>query len=242
MSELFPIFCTPAFNHTVTLDYLRSWTNTVWLLKDHGIKHGCLNKGGGGEIDKVRSKLVQEFLEGPGTDLFFLDDDLGWPAEKVLEFISRPEPLLAGIYPKRSDEPDWPVALDADLNTGELVTDQGLYLASYAGAGFLRIKREVLEKLVPLVPRFRDNEIKNTTGEYPLLFNSGLGPDGWWESEDVSFFRLARKHGYELWIDPDIEFKHRGGKTWGGKLSDHLDIFREKAKLAAKQGRLIKTG
>lgn len=235
MTEPFPIFATPSLNHTVTLDFLRSWTNTVWMLKDAGIKHGRIDRGGDCFIDKVRNKLVQEFLDGPGTELFFLDDDLGWPAQKVMDFIHRPEPILAGVYPKKSDDADWPVALDADIETGELVTDQGLYLASFAGSGFLRIKREVLETLVPLVPRFNDVEMGGRIASYPQLFKTGIDERGWYEGEDVSFFRLARQHGFDLWVDPNIDFKHRGGKTWGGNLSNHLDAFRARAKEAVKK-------
>lgn len=236
------IFATPSLTHTVSLDFLRSWTNTVWALKDAGISHGRIDRGGDCFIDKVRNKLVQEFLDGPGTDLFFLDDDLGWPAQKVMDFIARPEPILAGVYPKKMDTMDWPVALDADLGTGELITDQGLYLASFAGCGFIRIKREVLEKLVPLVPRFTDPEANGKTGDYPLLFKTGVDARGWYEGEDVSFFRLARANGYDLWVDPDIDFKHRGGKTWGGNLSHHLDTFREKARIAAAKQELVSDG
>lgn len=230
--DILPIFATPSNAGTVTLGYLRAWTNTVWLLKDHGIKHGRIDRAGGGEIDKVRCKLAQEFLDGPGTHLFFIDDDIGgYPPEKVLEFVMRPEPILAGVYPKKMETPDWPVSLSANGDTGELITDQGLYLAQWCGAGFLCIKREVIEALVKHAPRFKDLEAEGRIGDYPLLFKSGIGYDGMWTSEDVSFLTLARDHGYDLWIDPDINFHHRGGKTWTGRLADHLDTFREKAKL-----------
>ena len=234
MSKQCAIFATPSLNHSVTLDFLRSWTNTVWALNRSGIDHGRIDRGGDCFIDKARNKLVQQFLDGKGTDLFFLDDDLGWPSEKVVEFLARPEPILVGVYPKKMDELDFPVALDADRSTGELITDQGLYLASFCGSGFLRIKRAVLEHLVTLVPRFTDIELQGKTASYPHLFKTGVDDAGWYEGEDVAFFRLARANGYETWVDPDIHFKHRGGKTWEGKLSDHLDTFRARAKMAAK--------
>lgn len=231
------IFSTPSLAGSVTMDYLKSWTNTAWMLKDLGIRHGRSDRSGDCFVDKVRCKLVQDFLDGDGTDLFFIDDDLGWPAAKVVEFIRRPEPILAGVYPKKSDDLDFPVALEADMVTGDLITDQGLYLAQFAGGGFLRIKREVLEKLVPLVERFKDIELDGGFKDYPLLFDSGRDSDGWWCGEDVSFFRLARANGYHLWVDPSIEFKHKGSKAWQGNLSEHLDSFRKKAQLAVKRSK-----
>lgn len=229
------IFATPSLSHTVTLDFLRSWTNTVWQLKDAGIAHGRADRGGDCFIAKVRNKLVQEFLDGPGTDLFFLDDDLGWPAHKVLEFLARPEPILAGVYPKKSDDLDWPVGLDADGKTGDLVTDQGLYSASFAGTGFMRIKRHVIEAMVEKAPRFKDIEMGGAVGDFPMIFAAGLDADGWFCGEDVAFCRMARAMGFSIWVDPAIEFRHRGGKTWKGALADHLETFREKAKMAIAQ-------
>lgn len=235
MSKQVVIFATPSLSHTVSLDYLMSWTNTVWAMKDRGIVHGRIDRGGDCFIDKVRNKLVQQFLDGPGTDLFFLDDDLGWPYEKVLDFIARPEAILAGVYPKKMDKTDWPVALSVDLDTGKLITDQGLYLASLAGCGFLRIKREVFEAIRPHVPTFKDQELNGPDSEYPMYFKTGIDPDGWYEGEDVAFLRLAKEHGYDLWVDPDIHFKHRGQKCWEGRLSDHLDTFSERAKVAVQK-------
>jgi hypothetical protein len=226
------VFATPSLSHTVSLDYLMSWTNTVWLLKEAGMAHGRIDRGGDCFVAKVRNKFVQDFLDGPGTDLFFLDDDIGWPAPKAVEFLSRGEPIIAGIYPKRTDETDWGVGLLANAETGDLIMDQGLVAASFAATGFMRIKREVLETLAKDAKRFMDIEVGGKVSDYPLIFESGLDADGWWCGEDVSFCRKARAAGYDIWVDPDIPFRHRGGKTWKGTLADHLDTFRKRGKLA----------
>lgn len=237
MSQSDPVvyFATPSLDHRVTLNYLTSWTDTVWLLKDRGIRHGCINRGGDCFVAKVRSKIVGDFLKTDGTDLFFLDDDIGWPAEKALEFIDSPELIIAGVYPKKSDDLDWPVMLDADADTGnlfELMDGGSAHLVranGFAPAGFMRIKRHVLEVLWDKAPLFRDPESGGKVGEYRAIFQSGPDADGWWCGEDVNFCREAVAAGFDIWVDPHIEFSHRGGKTWTGTLADHLDTFRHKA-------------
>lgn len=235
MSQPIVLFATPSLEHKVSLDYLRSWTNTVWALKDRGIVHGCNHRGGDCFVAKVRSKIVTDFLNSQATDLFFLDDDISWPAEKVIEFIERPEAILAGAYPKKSDKIDWPVALGADLETGDLIESQGLFKAEFAGTGFMRIKREVLERLYPKAPPFQEIEANGETFHSRAVFNSGPAGDGWWRGEDVEFCRNAIAEGFDVWVDPNIAFGHRGTKRWEGSLSDHLDTFRTRAKQAVEK-------
>lgn len=226
------VFATPSLDHRVTLDYLRSWTLTQSLLSQHQVPASMISRGGDCFVAKVRNKLVKQFLDGPGTDLFFLDDDLGWPAEKVLEFVMMPDAIVAGVYPKKMDDVDWPVGLEADK--GGLIETNGFYSATFAPTGFMRIKREVLEALVRVAPTFRDIEMGGRTETYPLIFNSGLDADGWFCGEDVAFCRLARQHGFPIWVDPNIDFIHRGGKSWKGNMSDHLPQFHARAKQALK--------
>jgi hypothetical protein len=217
------------------LEFHRSTIETEWMLADKGIPHGYLQRGGDQFIAKVRSKLATEFLRDypMATDLFFLDDDIGWPAAKVVEFIERPEDVLAGVYPKKSDARDFPVELSVDPVSGLLIERDGLVKANGVPTGFMRIKRHVLERLAEKAPLFRDLELDGSTKEYHGIFQSGIGPDGWWWGEDYSFCRNVTDLGCEIWVDPAIEFTHRGNKKWTDTLADHMGVFRDRAFAAA---------
>lgn len=228
-------FATPSLEHTVTLEFLRSALKTHDLLQANGIRPGWSQRAGDCFIAKARSKMVAEFLASDATDLFFLDDDIGWPAEKVLEFIQRPDLIVAGVYPKKQDDIDWPCSIAADAETGDLIEQDGLIRSEFVPAGFLRIKREVLEHLYPLAPLFRDTELDGTIRVYHAIFNSGPAEDGRWWGEDYAFCNLLNSHGYEIWIDPWIKFSHRGRKRWDGVLGNHLDTFRAKARKAVEK-------
>lgn len=225
------VFATPTYDHRVTLEYLRSLTETEWALASAHILHGYVYQGGDQFIAKVRNKLVWRFLTHfpMATDLFFLDDDVGWPADKVIEFIHRPEDIVAGIYPKKSEMVDFPVELACDGATGELIERDGLYQALGIPMGFTRIKRHVLEKLAKHAQTFKDQEIDGNPGEYPGIFETGIGSDGWWWGEDHTFCRKWLDLGGSIWVDPSISFAHRGHRKWEARLSDHLDTFRDRA-------------
>lgn len=224
----FVVFATPSFDKRVSLEFHCSGLETQRLLIQRGISHGYIPIGGDRYLENVRNKLATRFLtEYPdATDLFFLDDDVGYPAAKVIQFLIRPEPVLAGVYPSKNDNLDFPVALLGDTETGALIENGGMYAVSNVGAGFLRIKRGVLERLAEISPRYRESpegpEIIN-------IFSAGMGDDGLFWGEDYVFVQKCRSLGIDVWIDPDIAFSHSGPKAWKAKLSDHMDIFREKA-------------
>jgi len=202
---------------------------TTWVLAREGLTAGHMDRDGDCFVAKARNKLFWDFLlQFPATqNFFFIDDDIGWPAEKAVELIRRPEDVICGIYPKKSPELDFPMSIATD--NGRLVERGGLYLAVLAATGFMRIKRHVIERLCSLAPRFKDMEPDGSMQEYPSVFESGPGPDGLWWGEDYTFCRKWQALGGEIWIDPDIQFSHQGLNNWNGKLIDNLWILQDKA-------------
>lgn len=223
-------FATPSLNHSVAMEFLSSTLQSDWLLATNNYNRIYLNHCGDQFIAKARNKLVNDFLVNHPTvdNLFFIDDDLGWPAEKVLEFCERDEDILCGVYPKKSEEPDWPVVICGD--DGELVEKDGLIKCVRGPTGFMRIKRRVLEAMLPHAPMFLDMNIKGEPEQTPGFFASGVAPDGWFWTEDYIFCQNAAAAGFEIWCDPDIEFKHRGNRAWTGRIKDDLPTFRARAR------------
>ena len=238
------MFATPSLNYSVSLEYLRSTTETQWALADRGIQSGYILRPGDQFIAKARNKIVSEFLRDyPAIEnLFFLDDDIGWPAAKVIEFLDRPEPIIAGVYPKKSEAIDFPVELTVDPDTGLLFERDGLVRANMVPAGFLRIKRAVLERLVDGAEQFCDLDADGVTRWHPAVFESGVGPNKWWWGEDYAFSQKWLATGGELWVDPSITFTHRGTRKWEAAMADHLPVFRERAAALAAKAKVVDLG
>lgn len=225
---------TPCFSHAVCVEYLRSALQTDWALAARGYDRTYLTHCGDQFIAKARNKLVNDFLVNhPGVEnFFFIDDDLGWPADKFVEFIERDEDILVGVYPKRSDDEDWPVVIKGE--GGVLEEKDHLVRVLRGPTGFMRIKRRVLEALLPHAPVFKDINPQGQTEETPGFFAAGVAPDGWFWTEDYIFCNNVVAAGFEIWADPDVAFTHRGQKTWGGTLRTVIPTFRERAVDAEK--------
>ena len=231
-TDICVIFSTPTLSHSFSAEFKRSWTETIWACASRQIAVGVNDMGGDPYLAKVRSKLATAWLRDYpiATDFFFLDDDIGWPAQKVIEFLERPEPVLAGIYPLKSDDINFPVELKADVTTGKLIERDGLVAALSVPTGFLRFKRHVIERIAKISAPFKDQSPDGTPTEHLEMFRMGRAADSWWWGEDYYFSR-AWVDGLdgELWVDPNIPFTHRGSKAWKGNLSDHLEKYRERA-------------
>lgn len=220
-------FATPCLTHHVAAEFCLAALGTERLLTKAGIDHDWYQRPGDPFIGKVRSDMVGDFLESADTDLFFLDDDVSWEPEKALKFILSDVDVLAGVYPQRQDELNWPCVLEA--NDGALVERDGLVKALAAPTGFMRIKRRVLEKLWPLAPPYRTQEADGTERHRRAVFHCGPTEDGRWWGEDYVFCNAVNANGFEVWIDPSVSFWHRGTKRWGGRMAESLDVFRERA-------------
>lgn len=230
------IFGTPCYDHRVCYEFLRSSLETEWALNARGWARGYIGRGGDQFIAKARNKIVSEFLQNypMATHLFFLDDDISWPAKKAIEFLERDLDIIAGVYPKKQEQRDFPVELEADKTTGALVEVNGLVKARAVPTGFMCIKRRVLEALAEQSGIFRETEADGIQKEFYNIFRTGVMNEEF-NGEDYLFCMNAQALGFDIWVDPDIEFTHRGNKKWSDTLALHLDVFREKGKVAAQK-------
>lgn len=194
------------------------------VLAAERIPFGFIDAEGNPYLSLVRDQLASAFLDqfGGVENLFFIDDDLGWPAHKVVEFIRRPEAIVAGIYPLKNESGSYPCNLV--MRDGVPVSPDGLLLASAVPVGFCRIKREALEIIASHSRRYKEAGASiSYSGALYSMFDQGVH-DGVFVEGDIAFIRKAAQLGIETWIDPDIEFSHRGNHVWRGKFADALGL------------------
>lgn len=222
------VFATPTLRNEVSVEYARSALLTTGELLARGINPSWMMLGLSPYLAHVRNKLMTMFLRDfPDCEnFFFIDDDVGYPAAKAVEFVLNPNPVVAGIYPKKQADVDFPVSLAADQN-GKLIEDHGFVLAKEVPTGFLRIKRHVLEKLAETAGTYIDlvekKPVKFT--EFCKVGTDAMNAAGWYVGEDYDLSRRIIAAGFNIWVDPDIEFTHRGTNLWKNNLKEWLPKF-----------------
>lgn len=203
---------TPAFDGKVHVQYAISLSETCQVLVNNGFDvQMCINASGS-LLCAERNRILEAFWQNGADYLLCIDSDLGWPAEKVLHLLNQDEQFVAGVYPARKDHMFiFRPALNED---GSIVkNDKNLLQMEYIPAGFMLIKREVLELMRNAYPNryFCPKEGTDELAKGYCLFNTELLDGEFW-GEDYIFCHLVRQCGVRIWVDPTIEFDHAGIK------------------------------
>lgn len=217
---MYPVFAVPSLAHAVCMEFFGSYIATSQLLQAQGVTHTFIPVNGDAYLAHARNRLVHRFLTDwpQGTDLFFLDDDIGWEPEAVLRLLNDPEDVVAGVYPKKQDKLEFPVVLDKDAEGHVIISKSGLYKALRVPTGFLRIRRHVLETMAARAKTYRVERPEGTE-TIAEVFRMGVY-DGLWWGEDFDWCNQWRDMGGDIWVDAQIMFTHSGRKQWSARLLD----------------------
>lgn len=188
------------------------------LLRDKGIDQDVFVLTGCTDMPVARASLVEMFMQAEGTDLFFIDADVGFNPNAVLKVLDRPEGVVCGVYPLKRDVGDYPVRMK--LEDGYFTGYDGLLEAELMPTGFMRIKRRVIELMQKEYPDLKFNASHAKTGitEAYDLFGRGTSKDKIWTTEDYAFCHRWTSIGGHLFVYPDIDFIHVGRKKYTGNF------------------------
>jgi hypothetical protein len=242
------IVATPAYGGQVTAAY------TISLLK---LQNACIARGveilfqisaGDALITRARAELVASFLARPNaTHLLFIDSDIGFEPEQVFRLLDFNTDVAAATYPIK--ELDWDKASQAmaagltqvEANSltyvvdwiktdGMITTRNDFAKARYAGAGFILVRREALERLCAAHPELRYKQVHyrvDRMADSPYrysLFECMIDPEtGEYLSEDFAFCRRWTALGGEIWLDMKSRLDHLGQFTFHGDLATQFE-------------------
>lgn len=197
---------------------MASCLNLTFALQQAGLEHDWNLGHNESLIHRARNAMTRAFLEGEPkhSHMMWLDADIVFTPGDVAAIWNMCEgPLNAdiavGVYAMKKRDEQW---LAAWVN-GALVKDLDQYGSEpievdFAGTGFMMIKRHVIEDLTCKVGTYAVNGGKRD----PKLYMADVYDD-YLESEDYHFCRIAREHGYKVWMDPTVRLGHLGQYCFG---------------------------
>lgn len=226
---MFVLFATPCLDGKIDLDFFHSYFHTCVALANKGITQFIRFQAGICFIDHARNVLCHQFLnEFPdATDLFFIDDDIGWHSDGVLRLLEHDEDIVGGVYPLKQDKVGFPIDLEFDHERQRFVEKNGLLQASFLPTGFMRLKRHAVELMAADQPTYPHHRADGVTENIKNIFHTGY-LDGQRWGEDVDFANRWKAKGGRMWVDPEVVLSHAGRKRWTASFADAVAIAQQK--------------
>ncbi|MCW2316335.1 hypothetical protein SAMN06265338_101618 [Rhodoblastus acidophilus] len=242
MPEQHVFIATPCYGGMVTQRYMYSTVGLLNLGRELGFKVSLNLLGNESLITRGRNLLVSRFLDDPtATHLLFIDADIGFDPQQVARMLAFDQDVVAGMYPLKLL--DWNDGLQravageavetaplryvgAPCEGDEAESLDGFVTGTYAGTGFMMIKRAALLRMASAYPQLRytaSHAGTIRTGGPSLsanqyaFFDCMVEPDtGVYLSEDYTFCRLWRNAGGKVWLDTLGALIHVGPHEFHG--------------------------
>jgi hypothetical protein len=233
---------TPCYGGLVTQRYMQSicalleWGNTNQLPVSLELL------GYDSLVTRSRNTILSTFLDSPtATHLMFIDADIGFTPDQVARMLEFDEDVVAGMYPLKIVHYDELVAhrlqagepldtaqlryVGAPCQGEELEVRNGFATGEFAGAGFLLMKRNALERMTAAYPETHYTASHNRSTPNPspnqyALFDCMIEPStGHYLSEDYTFCHRWRGIGGKLWLDTQSQLMHIGPREFVGNTA-----------------------
>lgn len=231
---------TPCFGGLVSQHYMQSILALMQFAGPAGFDAALALLGHDSLITRSRNTLVSQFLQTPhATRLLFIDADIRFEAEQVLQMLSFDQDFVAGVYPLKVI--DWsdaairraatraesfqaaPLLYVGSLCPGaERARDGRFATGVYCGGGFMLLKRRVIERMIEAYPQTRytgAHAYSNAAsgGVSYALFDCLIDKaTNAYVSEDFGFCQRWRDIGGKIWLDTEGRLTHVGSYNFQG--------------------------
>ncbi|MGI9489089.1 MAG: hypothetical protein ACR2RF_25030 [Geminicoccaceae bacterium] len=171
-------------------------------LREEGIQSAYLLLSGNCHVDDARNNVVQQFLLSDCTDLVFIDADVSWRPEALVELCKYSCDLVGGVYPfRRPDLGSMPVR----MIHGVTEPVDGLLEVEGLPSGFMRIRRHVMEKLAKTAKCYQNKTERRS--KVPILFERAYSR-GSRIGGDINFCLKWRASGGKVHAAYEMQLGH----------------------------------
>lgn len=170
-------------------------------------------------IPRGRNNLMAKMMSNKSsTHFMFIDADIRFQAESILQMIAYDKEVIGGLYPKKAIPTNYVINL---LQQTKIQGD--IFTVDTMGTGFLIFKRTVYEKLIAAHPETKYVDDVGLGKEYePMMyaiFDCKIDERGHYLSEDWLFCRRWQQIGGEIWAHSKSLLNHIGHYEYKGDLA-----------------------
>lgn len=218
----------PAYGQNVCSTTVSSLIATTRAFDANGI-NGGFGTLSYPDIVEIRNIFLTIWFDSvKSSHMLFIDSDMGWSPELIMDMIAFDKPLVGALCPKKK----LPIEFAGRAKKGDVKINNGFMEVNGIGGAIMLIKREVVTAMLQKWPDLSDEvTIKNhaaksildTHGITRLIkaFNK-LSIDGEEFSEDLSFCHRWNMCGGEIWANITHEVSHLGLYEYRGAYYNQI--------------------
>ena len=220
----------PVYQGMCHIKFMESITALIILLKSLNIDFFYFSLTSESLVSRARNVCACEFIKSNCTHLMFIDADIVFNPQDVINFLHYEKDIICGVYPhktlsftkiekeisnsnnlKQLIENSASYSIDKHLFTNQIVK------SPYGQTGFMMISKNVFEKIVANyksdleyvndVPLYNQYSLNNNI--FYDFFQVGI-VNKRYLSEDYGFCDLAAKCDIDIYLDTSIKLTHIG--------------------------------
>ena len=223
------LIATPAYDGRVDAWYTFSLIESVRIAQANGIFLQPVFMSYDALIQRARNDLFKLAVENDYDDMIFIDSDLAWEPNWIMELLAIPEDVVGGTYRKKTDASEMYVVKTENLERNERT---GLIKVLGLGTGFVKLSKKAIHSLWE-----SSEEYSNANTTCRMVCDVQI-IDGQLYSEDTIMFYKLDKLGFDVWLAPHMTCKHNGTKQFVGNFETYAARVKESLKNPAE---LMKT-
>jgi hypothetical protein len=210
------LIAVPAYEHKMYAETALSIFCAAQFLAEKKI-HAKMTWYSGADIEDVRNLFVTAWYDTQPefSHLLFVDADMGFEPELIRDFIRFDKPLMGVLYAKRKAGPEIVGIVPAGHSIDDVV--HGFIRADAVGCGVTMISREVITKMLEVMPYLSDampSSLMQATPDMKLkrvirCFDK-IRNETMRLSEDMSFCYRWQACGGEVWANVNHKISHVG--------------------------------
>lgn len=216
----------PCYGGMVSEPTMTSLLKFVLLAQRYGLPWSLDTMVNESLIPRGRNNLMAKMMTNEkATHFMFIDADIRFQPDSILQMLSYDKEVIAGLYPKKSIPTNYVINLLPQTKIqGEIFT------VDTAGTGFLIFQRSVYERLIAAHPETKYVDDVGLGKQYEsmmyAIFDCKIDERGHYLSEDWLFCRRWQALGGEIWAHSKVLLNHIGHFEYRGDLSKMPDFSR----------------
>ena len=178
-------------------------------------------------VTRARNNLMAKMMTNKSaTHFMFIDADIRFQPESILQMIACDKEVIGGLYPKKALPVNYVINLKPETKV------QGdIFTVDTMGTGFLLFRKEVYQKLCDAHPECKYVDDVGLGKQYEptmySIFDCKIDEKGHYLSEDWLFCRRWSALGGEIWAHGKVLLNHIGHYEFTGDLSKMPDFARQ---------------